>query len=81
MFRDNLLPFIVQFVIGTVCIPTYISWSYIEHLYALGLGYCIADYLCHSSLSCELFMLHDNLHHLMPCDVLSSMLSYSYVTQ
>ena len=43
IFRDTSFPFILQAFIGTVCIPAYISCSYIEHLYSSELGYCIAD--------------------------------------
>ena len=81
ILRDTSLPVVLQTFVGTVCIPTCISYSYIEHLYTPELCYCIADHMCLTSLCCELFMLHDNLHHLMSFDALSSVLSYSYVTQ
>jgi len=81
IFRETSFPVILQAFIGTVGIPTYISYYYIEHLCTSELGSCRADYLCHSFLSCEMFMLHDNLHHLMLFDVLSSVPSYSYVTR
>ena len=46
IFKDTLLPFILQAFIGTVCIPTYISCSNIEHLYTSELGYCLVNCLC-----------------------------------